>query len=158
MIKRVRSHVRTRQHQISVSCWTLFSSMGLLVVTVAYVKMELVTKMAAFSTLLRPGMCKTYRFPFRSQSLRPSSPLPYSSALLAVVVVVFGRQMRLNSRILDHRHRQREGSLVDLARSQFRHHMRLRGHLLSVPVEARTGSALGSSRWSCYEFGVLYPP
>jgi hypothetical protein len=36
MIKRVRSRVRTRQHQISVLCWTLFSSMALLVVRLRY--------------------------------------------------------------------------------------------------------------------------
>jgi hypothetical protein len=36
MIKRVRSRVRTRQHQINVLCWTLFSSMALLVVRLRY--------------------------------------------------------------------------------------------------------------------------
>jgi len=152
MTKRVWSRVRTRKHRISVSSWTLFSSMALLVVTAAHATMEL-AKLAAFSTLLRPGTWKTYRFPFRSQSLRPCSSLPYSGALLAVVVVE--RKRRSNSPSFDHQ--QREGSLVNLARTgQFRHHIRLRCHLLLA--EARIGSTLGGSRLSCYEFGVLYPP
>lgn len=36
----------------------------------------------------RPGTCKTYRFPFRSQSLRPFSPLPYSGALLVGLLLI----------------------------------------------------------------------
>jgi len=152
MIKRVRSRVRTRQHQISVSCWILSSSMALLVATAAHAKMEL-AKLATFSTPLRPGMWQIYNFPFRSLSLRPCSPSPYSGALLAVVSVV-RRQKQLSSQLYYHRHRRRERSKAKLARGdrgdRFLHPIHLRHNLLlveartEVRTEARTGSAPGS--------------
>src|SRR6266576_3682670 len=135
MIKRVRSRVRTRQHQISVSCWTLFSSMALLVVRLRYsfvlcLPLRRIAILTGYSgtcqngtcqngnildtakvirdtlflgnnrslipsffpsglgNIKRPGTCKTYRFPFRSQSLRVSSPLPCSWALLVSLRLV----------------------------------------------------------------------
>jgi hypothetical protein len=139
MIKRVRSRVGTRQHQISVSCWTLFSSMALLVVRLRYsfvlcLPLRRIPFLTGYSgacqngtcqtgnlldtakvisdtcflfqqdsgqsltnTLFFPsglgnikrlGTCKTYRFPFRSQSLRASSPLPYFGAPLVSLGLV----------------------------------------------------------------------
>jgi hypothetical protein len=139
MIKRVRSRVMTRQRQISVSCWTIFSSMAPLVVRLRYSFVlclplrriailtgysgscqngtcqtgnildtakvisflsrldsgQSLTNTLFFSSALgnikkRPGTWKTYKFPFRSQSLPPCSPLPYSGARFVSLLLVDG--------------------------------------------------------------------